>query len=579
MKKNSKNEIILRAIVVLTMVGMGFSKVLAFNPGDNISDSSFGLLSPVDGAVISDGTPLLAWDHSADAEYYKVWLNGELARDSVFFGEHSITDHHWYEVDSSLTGGSHTWRVEAFGKNGERIHSSGPFSFAIDLTPPAAFGLSSPMDKASVGNSPPVLKWESSYEPTSGIDHYEVWVDGEHLRDVPAQTTSVTLSDLPETNPSVDPADPELIPEARSVLYYLKSIYGKKTLQGQSGFGDAGTSYQISGKWPAIVGVDLSGWNEKRWSKTYKYNIQQSIDKVIRCWNNGGIPTMQWHFADPLGDMGTYPATKAKYATNKKIDFEKMTTPGTDQYKAFIKNLKNHGDYLQQLADRNIPVLWRPFHEIDGAWFWWGHTYGDDKLASTGSPEQTAELWRIMFDYFVNERGFHNLIWVYSAGVNCNGDVVDDDNKVTPEEINFRGRFYPGENYVDISGIDIYPNARAKWADYSHDNYSRAFSFMEKVTPGKMLALTEGRGTPNPDIMKREGSAWLWTLPWYAGGRWNTPEWIEYSYSHEFIITRDELPDLKDAGTGWHWWSIVAVDKDGNKTRATSTRTFSVSGR
>jgi mannan endo-1,4-beta-mannosidase len=62
-------------------------------------------------------------------------------------------------------------------------------------------------------------------------------------------------------------------------------------------------------------------------------------------------------------------------------------------------------DYLKQLADARVPVLWRPLHEIDGSWFWW---------TDAETPENTAALWRLMFDYFVNERELHNLIWVYN---------------------------------------------------------------------------------------------------------------------------------------------------------------------
>jgi beta-mannanase len=75
-----------------------------------------------------------------------------------------------------------------------------------------------------------------------------------------------------------------------------------------------------------------------------------------------------------------------------------------------MRDLKGHADYLEQLAKARVPVLWRPLHEIEGGWFWW---------TDSEKPENTAALWRFMFDYFTKERKLHNLIWVYAAALRC----------------------------------------------------------------------------------------------------------------------------------------------------------------
>ena len=89
---------------------------------------------------------------------------------------------------------------------------------------------------------------------------------------------------------------------------------------------------------------------------------------------------------------------------------KKATTPGTVEYQTVMEDLRRHGDYLQQLEDAGVPVLFRPLHEIDGGWFWW--TDGE-------TPENTAELYRIIFNDYVKQRKFDNLIWVWSVERSC----------------------------------------------------------------------------------------------------------------------------------------------------------------
>ena len=332
----------------------------------------------------------------------------------------------------------------------------------------------------------------------------------------------------------VQPADPDLIPEARAVLHYLESIYGKQTLSGISGTKNAEAIRQETGKDPAIVAIDLSGWNSPTWGKTYTPVVQGYINAVKATWEKGSIVSMQFHWKHPLKPDGT--AWVGKHGNGPPsgpYDMAAATKPGTPERKAFMEDLAKHADYLQQLAQARIPVLWRPFHEIDGGWFWW-----TDKE----HPENTAEMWRAMFNYLVKERKFHNLIWVYSAGLHANAKGKD------VAQVEYRKRFYPGDAYVDISGIDIYPNTYFGWGKPQEDTYQKAWDIMRQVTPNKMLALCEGEAIPNPDLMAKDGPKWLYCLPWWGPGKAHPAEWIKKTYTHEFVITRDELPDLKIKG-------------------------------
>jgi mannan endo-1,4-beta-mannosidase len=336
---------------------------------------------------------------------------------------------------------------------------------------------------------------------------------------------------VPSAAWAIEPVDRDLIPEGRAVLNYLESMYGQKTLAGISGTKNAEAVKQEAGKAPAIITIDLSGWNSPTWGKTYTPVVQGYIDSVKECWDQGYIVSMQFHWKHPLKPDGTaWVGKHGKNPPSGPFDMAAATRPDTPERKAFMDDLARHADYLQQLADARVPVLWRPFHEIDGGWFWW---------TDRERPEHTAEMWRVMFNYLVNERKLHNLIWVYSAALHPSGK----GKEVT--QIEYRKRFYPGDAYVDISGIDIYPNSYYGWGKPQEDTYQAAFDIMTEVTPGKMLALCEGEAIPNPARMATEGPKWLYCLSWWGPGQAHPAEWIRKTYHHEFVITRDELPDWK----------------------------------
>ena len=328
---------------------------------------------------------------------------------------------------------------------------------------------------------------------------------------------------------SAEPCDPDLIPEARSVLHYLESVYGKKTLVGQQGFGEAEEAFQASGRWPAVLGSDLCGWHKERWSPQYQRIMQKAIDRARGWHDEGGIVSFSWHWANPMGDEGTMDATRPKFMP---IDIGKVVTPGTEEHRRTMEDLKRHADYLEQLADARVPVLWRPLHEIEGGWFWW---------SDTETPENTAALWRMMYDYLVKERKIHNLIWVYSSALKAGKHVID------VEVIDYRKRFYPGDQYVDIAGIDIYVNSWFGWPDFRESAYPKAYEIIHQIAPNKMHALCECQGLPDPEQLKKQKTPWLYCLPWYVGDndKWNPKDWVAKVYLDETYVTLDELPELK----------------------------------
>lgn len=347
---------------------------------------------------------------------------------------------------------------------------------------------------------------------------------------------------IPLACTATEPANPKLDPVAREVLAYLDSVYGKKVLSGYNVYPHTPDDYGQTGRQAAIWGRDIQWLGD--------------CDEVIaHAHRHRYILTLHWHwFFD--GDSAW---------TNKRktpVDLGKLVTPGTPEHAQLLKELHATADTLQRFEDAGIPILWRPLHEIDGGWFWW-----TDKK----DPSRTAALWRIMFDLFTRERGLDHLIWVYSAGV----------GKKTVKE---RQPFYPGGEYVDISGIDIYG------VDYqtADPKYGEYFDTMAAVSPGKMLACGEADALPDPDLTAAGTlPGWLYVLPWWGAPSNRRPaEWARRSMRHDHVVTIGQLPAFgkgniaphvdilnpPDDGSAWFADTPAtieadAIDRDGHVTR------------
>lgn len=331
------------------------------------------------------------------------------------------------------------------------------------------------------------------------------------------------------------PSDPELIAEAKNMLHFFDTVYQKKIIGAMRGPDQALTVKKLTGEYPAVVEQDLTGWDKKAWSYSYKSRVQAHIYDIKNIWyDKKAIPGMCWHWGNPLTGGGTYTASKEGLTVE---EFNNIVTPGTEEHNIMMEDLKKHADYLQQLADENIPLIWRPLHEIDGGWFWW-----TDK----NNPENTVKLWKIMYNYLVKEREMHNLIWVYSAGV----------GNPTKKDMEYRKSFYPGDEWCDMIGIDLYGwdfrNTGIHEFWNATQSYQEAFDVMKELAPDKLIILTETDAMPN--IEKTfQGHAnfakWLWAMPWWAGDSNNPNEWIKQTYTHENVIMQPDLPDFTEDKT------------------------------
>ena len=285
--------------------------------------------------------------------------------------------------------------------------------------------------------------------------------------------------------------------EAAALYTYIKDMFGKKILSGQMysgwGFDEFKYIHGITGKYPAIKGLDFI---EDRLNDTV---TQEAID----WWKSGGIVTLMWHMGAPGIGEG--------YENSKKeIDVEKCLQKGTTEYKVFWDELKRKGDLLERLKNANVPVLWRPFHEFNGNWFWW----------SKRGPDKFKKLWIAMYDYYVNKRKLNNLIWVLCY--TSNPDV----------------NWYPGDKYVDIAGADTY-----NVGDSSMPEMYRA---VKEITGTRVPVTYHECGVPpNPDSCFNKGVMWSWWMEWHTQFIKNVDKkYLQYIYQHNLIITKDEVPDI-----------------------------------
>lgn len=285
--------------------------------------------------------------------------------------------------------------------------------------------------------------------------------------------------------------------EAVALYRYLHDMNGKVILSGQMwapwGIDEIDYIYEKTGKYPALRGQDF----------IHERDNEKEVQLAIEWWKKGGIPSIMWHWGAPSVGEG--------YRNSQvEINIDNCFIEGTDEYNDFWRELKAKAIHLEALRDANIPVLWRPFHELNGHWFWYGKQ----------GPERFKKLWKTMYDYYVHERGINNLIWVL-----CYTGEPDPD-------------WYPGDEYVDLAGPDT----------YASDNSPQLAMFNEtkEITNNQYpIPFHECGIIPNPDQCLAQDAMWSWWMVWHTGHLTRTEDdYLKYVYHHDLIVTLDEVPDI-----------------------------------
>ena len=321
--------------------------------------------------------------------------------------------------------------------------------------------------------------------------------------------TDETSDDVPPSTDEVTYAlsNPNATDSAKRLYQYIASTYKHNIISGQqeSYWVDSNSDYEMdylletTGKLPAIRGLDF---------------IEDDFENVVarsKAWaNKGGIVTICWHCSSKFD--GGYEDCKNDELTDEEWDA--MLSEGTPEHAAALQAMDKAGNALLELQAAGIPVLWRPFHEFDGYWFWWSK--GDE------AAEHFKKLWIMMYDHFTNDLHLNNLIWVLGYS------FMGAEN----------AEYYPGDEYCDIVGGDSYYVLLFGAED-------RLFEAVQAVVGDRKPIVMHEVGLM-PTAEEFEEVPWAWFMTWHTTYLTddNTPEALNALYNSDYVITLDELPDL-----------------------------------
>lgn len=294
-------------------------------------------------------------------------------------------------------------------------------------------------------------------------------------------------------------SNPNATAEAKALFEYICNTYGSSIISGQQESTWMGSEqyefdyiYDKTGKYPAIRGLD------------YMNNDFDGVDRRAEEWfNKGGIVTICWH----CGCDFTHSWDECM--NTELSDWDKALTEGTEEYEQLLAGMDRGAEALKKLQEKGIPVLWRPFHELDGGWFWW----------SKGGADNFIKLWKLMYDRYTNYHGLNNLIWVFAYS--GNGKNYD--------------KWYPGDEYVDIVGADSYKDGA------NADLYAKVKDVAGEKVP---ICFHECGRIPTSEQLKESGAQWVWFMTWHTDyiTSGNDAEDLNTIYNDEYVITLDELP-------------------------------------
>ena len=300
---------------------------------------------------------------------------------------------------------------------------------------------------------------------------------------------------------TVAPVDPQATPAARKLLCYVYSQYGNHIISGQqeSTWVD-GADYEMnivraaSGKYPAIRGQDMGD------SPTFGA-------RGLAWWNAGGIPMVGYHMGSPAQGSDGYAGSRMPANLNAAL------TSGTADNTRLNQRLAGWANQLKIIQNGGGAVLFRPWHEASGTWFWW----------SMEGAGQYNRLWVYTYNY-MRAQGVHNLVYLHPY----NGSPS--------------AAWYPGKQYVDIGGADTYAGDHGPLTSM----YNRARSIYGSTLP---IALHENGRIPDPAQLQSAGSRWVlfntWHTSFISDTGVNSRSFVNTVYNSAYVVTRDEVPNLR----------------------------------
>lgn len=300
--------------------------------------------------------------------------------------------------------------------------------------------------------------------------------------------------------------------EACELLKYLVEISGKKIISGQHTqtvpMEEIEYIKSQTGKEPKLRGFELLGYspniNYEDASEaclTEVYENRDTLDEALK-WGKetDGIVTFSFHWFSPLGGRD-----KAFYSEHTDFDPEKVLMDGTPERDAFYSDLHAIARLLIPFKEARIPVLFRPFHESDGKWFWWGRK----------GPKVASELYKLVYHLFVDEYDLNNLLWVWNCRLS---------------------EGYPGDEYVDVISVDVYLE------EYYRTDYKKEYEQLtNNTTKNKVAALAEIGYLPDIEMLSDSKIPFAYFMTWskefIIGEQYNTTDSLKSVYNNPYVIT------------------------------------------
>lgn len=317
---------------------------------------------------------------------------------------------------------------------------------------------------------------------------------------------------LPVTRTVVTPAavntpiNPNASQEAADLLTYLSNLSGNGLISGQHDYLESPDEFnnklkKATGQSAGLHGYELGAINNQSESAIARQR-KAVVNSAIKWHKGGGIVAMTFHQNLP----GTSPEWANVHMSLSQEKFDAYVTPGTAQYKNLIAEIDEIAGYLEDLQDAGVPVLWRPYHEMNGDWFWWG------------KKDNFTKLWDIMYNRLTNTHKLNNLLWVWNP--NAPNEWSDDFEP-----------YFPGSGKVDVLAADIYND------DFKQSYYEKMLNLAE----GKPIGIGESGELPDPVMLSQTQSKWVYTMTW---GKMltekNDLQEIKNFMSDNYIVSRDD---------------------------------------